>query len=113
MRDTCYGGENFLFEKFKKKGNVVKTLTCLNTKDNDDEVGSKERNESTLIKDLDTGEYDEKTILASKVSNLMKKRDSLPKQSSSDSDGSSSVKSKINSKGSSRKSSSRFANHIF
>ena len=72
-----------MFEKFKKKAAVVKTVTKLTEKDISEEVP--ERRGSTLIRDLDNKEYDEKTILASKVSNLLKGKRSLSRQVSSDS----------------------------
>ena len=104
MRDTCYGGDTGMFEKFKKKAAVVKTVTKLTEKDISEEVP--ERRGSTLIRDLDNKEYDEKTILASKVSNLLKGKRSLSRQVSSGSDSSSSTKTgSRSSKCSSRKSS--------
>ena len=91
-----------MFEKFKKKAAVVKTVTKLKEKDNNEEVP--DRRGSTLIRDLDTTEYDEKTILASKVSNLLKGKKSLSRQVSSDSSISTKTGSR-SSKCSSRKSS--------
>ena len=102
MRDTCYGGDTGMFEKFKKKAAVVKTVTKLTEKDISEEVP--ERRGSTLIRDLDNKEYDEKTILASKVSNLLKGKKSLSRQVSSDSSISTKTGSR-SSKCSSRKSS--------
>ena len=103
MRDTCYGGDTGMFEKFKKKAAVVKTVTKLTEKDNDEEVPGLRRG-SSLIRDLDNSEYDEKTILASKVSNLFKGQKSLSKQVSLDSSTSTHTGSRT-SKCSSRKSS--------
>ena len=102
MRDTCYGGDTGMFEKFKKKAAVIKTVAKLTEKDNNEEVSV--RRGSTLIRDLDTSEYDEKTILASKVSNLLKGKKSLSRQVSSDSSISTKTGSR-SSKCSSRKSS--------
>ena len=91
-----------MFEKFKKKAAVVKTVAKLTEKDNNEEVPV--RRGSTLIRDLDTTEYDEKTILASKVSNLLKGKKNLSRQVSSDSSISTKTGSR-SSKCSSRKSS--------
>ena len=107
MRDTCYGGYTGMFEKFKKKAAVVKTVASLADKDNDEQVS--DRRGSTLIRDLDNKEYDEKTILATKVTGLLKSRKSLSRQDSSDSSLSSRSKSTgtRSSKSSSRKSSTK------
>ena len=41
MRDTCYGGYTGMFEKFKKKAAVVKTVASLADKDNDEQVSDR------------------------------------------------------------------------
>ena len=107
MRDTCYGGYTGMFEKFKKKAAVVKTVASLADKDNDEEVP--DRRGSSLIRDLDNKEYDEKTILATKVTGLLKGRKSLSRQDSSNSSSSTRSKSTgaTSSKCSSRKSSTK------
>ena len=97
-----------MFEKFKKKAAVVKTVSVLKDKDVEDNV--KERKGSTLIRDLDTKEYDEKTILATKVTGLLGKRPTpLSRQTSESSNSSTSTssrsKSARSSRGSSRKTS--------
>ena len=96
-----------MFEKFKKKAAVVKTVASLADKDNDEEVP--DRRGSTLIRDLDNKEYDEKTILATKVTGLLKGRKSLSRQDSSNSSSSTRSKSTgaTSSKCSSRKSSTK------
>ena len=97
-----------MFDKFKKKAGVVKTLSVLKDKDFEDNV--KERKGSTLIRDLDNKEYDEKTILATKVTGLLgKKQTPLSRQASDSSTSSTSTRSRSTgarfSRGSSRKSS--------
>ena len=97
-----------MFEKFKKKAAVVKTVSVL--KDKDVEDNAKERKGSTLIRDLDTKEYDEKTILATKVTGLLGKRPThLSRQTSESSNSSTSTSSRSkgarSSRGSSRKTS--------
>ena len=96
-----------MFEKFKKKAAVVKTVASLADKDNDEEVP--DRRGSTLIRDLDNKEYDEKTILATKVTGLLNGRKSLSRQDSSNSSSSTRSKSTgaTSSKCSSRKSSTK------
>ena len=99
-----------MFDKFKKKAAVVKTLSVLKDKDVEDNGNVKERKGSTLIRDLDTKEYDEKTILATKVAGLLgKKQTPLSRQTSESSTSSVSTRSRNtgarSSRGSSRKSS--------
>ena len=93
-----------MFDKFKKKAAVVKTLSVLKDKDVEDNV--KERKGSTLIRDLDTKEYDEKTILATKVAGLLgKKQTPLSRQTSESSPSSVSTRSRSTGARSPRKSS--------